>query len=62
MYTKLKNNKVGGNYGVVGELLKYGGIILPLLLQQLYLVIWSKEYVPGQWRKGLIVNLFKKGN
>ena len=59
---KLKNNKAGGNDGVVGELLKYGGIGMALLLQQLYLVIWSEEYVPRQWREGLIVNLFKKGD
>ena len=32
------------------------------LLQQLFAVIWREEFVPLQWREGLIVNLFKKGD
>ena len=32
------------------------------LLEQLFSVIWREETVPKQWRKGLIVNLFKKGD
>ena len=32
------------------------------LLQQLFSVIWREELVPRQWREGLIVNLFKKGD
>ena len=32
------------------------------LLQQLFAVVWQEEYVPPQWREGLIVNLFKKGD
>ena len=32
------------------------------LLQQLFAVVWREEYVPPQWREGLIVNLFKKGD
>ena len=30
------------------------------LLEQLFSVIWQEEIVPGQWREGLIVNIFKK--
>ena len=59
---KIKNNKTGGNDGLVGELLKYGDVEMAYLLEQLYSVIWSEEYVPRQWREGLIVNLFKKGD
>ena len=42
----------------MGELLKYGrsGI-----LKQFFTVIWREEFVPPQWREGLI-NLFKKGD
>ena len=47
--------------GLVGELLKYGGSGMINLLQQLFVVVWREEYVPPQWREGLIVNLFKKG-
>ena len=32
------------------------------LLEQLFSVIWREENVPKQWREGLIVNLFKKGD
>ena len=53
---KLKNNKTGGSDGLVGELLKYGG------LHKLFEVVWSEELVPPKWREGLIVNLFKQGD
>ena len=59
---KLKNNKTGGRDGLVGELLKYGGSGMIDLLQQLFAVAWREEFVPPQWREGLIVNLFKKGD
>ena len=32
------------------------------LLRQLFSVIWREEMGPPQWREGLIVNLFKKGD
>ena len=56
---KQKNNKTGGCDGRVGELLKYGGSGMVCLLEQLFSVIWRD---PRQWREGLIVNLFKKGD
>ena len=59
---KLKNNKTGGSDGLVGELLKYGGGGMVDLLHQLFKVVWHEETVPKQWREGLIVNLFKKGD
>ena len=59
---KKKKNKTGGCDGIVGELLKYGGSGMVCLLEQLFSVIWREELVPRQWREGLIVNLFKKGD
>ena len=59
---KLKNNKTGGIDGIVGELLKYGGSGMVDLLEQLFSVIWQEEIVPRQWRDGLNVNIFKKGD
>ena len=56
------NNKTGGSDGVVGELLKYGGAGMVDMLCQLFRVVWCEESVPRQWREGLIVNLFKKGD
>ena len=32
------------------------------MLEQLFSVIWQEEIVPRQWRDGLIVNIFKKGD
>ena len=58
----LKNSKIGGGDGIVGELLKYGGSGIVDLLEQLFSVIWQEEIVPRQWREGLIVNIFKKGD
>ena len=31
-------------------------------LEQLFSVVWHEEAVTRQWREGLIVNLFKKGD
>ena len=59
---ELKNSKTGGSDGLVGELLKYGGSGMVFLLEQLISVVWREETVPKQWREGLIVNLFKKGD
>ena len=56
---KVENNKTGGSDGLVGDLLKYGGEGMVLLLQKLFSVIWREEVVPRQWREGLIVK--KKG-
>ena len=32
------------------------------MLLELFDLVWSNETVPGHWRVGLIVSLFKKGN
>ena len=58
----LKNNKTGGNDGLVGELFKYGGKGMANLLKLLYGVVWTEESIPKQWRQGLIVSLYKKGD
>ena len=47
---------------MVGKLLKYGGSGMVDLLEQLFSVIWYEEIVCGQWREGLIVNIFNKGD
>ena len=57
---ELKNNTTGGSDGLVGELLKYGGVGMVNMVHQLFEVVWHEETVPKQWREGLIVNLFKK--
>jgi len=44
----LKNNKTGGNDGLVGELFKYGGKGMANLLKVLYGVVWTEESIPKQ--------------
>ena len=39
----LKNNKTGGNDGLVGELFKCGGKEMANLLKVLYEVVWTEE-------------------
>ena len=46
----------------MGELLKYGGSGMIELLHQLFAIIWREVFVPHQWREGLIVILFNKGD
>ena len=58
----MRSNKTGGCDRIVGELLKYGGSGMVCLLEQLSSVIWHEELVPRQWREGLIVNLYMKGD
>ena len=55
-------SKTGDSDRIVGKLLTYGGSGMVDLLEQLFSVIWQKEIVPIQWREGLIVNIFKKGD
>ena len=59
---KLKNNITGSSDSLVGKLLKSGGSAMVSVLQLLFSVVWREEVVPPQWREGLIVNLFKKGD
>ena len=53
----LKNNKTGGNDGLVGELFKYDGKGMANLLKVLCEVVWTEESVPRLWRQGLIFKL-----
>ncbi len=55
----LKNNKAGGNDGLVGELSKYCGKGMACLLKA---IVWAEDGMPKQWRQGLIVSLYKKGD
>ena len=43
----------GGSDRFVGQLLKYDGKGMVLLLEKLFSVIWREEVVPRQWTGGL---------
>ena len=62
VHSKANKAGAGGSDGLVGELLKYGGSGMVYLLEHLFGVVWQEEVVPKEWKEGLIVNLFKKGD
>ena len=43
-------------------MLNYGGPAIPDMVAGLVETLWTTEMVPGHWRAGDIVNIFKKGD
>lgn len=39
---------------------KYGGEGVVIIMVMLYIWMWENEYTPKRWRKGVVVNFFKK--
>jgi hypothetical protein len=58
----LKGGKAAGLDGISIEMLKAGGEIGTKTLLKLFQVIWNLEYVPGEWGKGIIVPILKRGH
>ena len=59
---RLKNNKSPGVDNISNEQLKYG---MEGLKDQLYVIfgkVWEEEAIPGDWSKGIIVVVPKKGD
>ena len=54
--------KASGSNGIAGELIKYSGNGMIMMLKELFQLIWDSEYIPEQWGEGMIVSLFKKGD
>ena len=59
---KLRNHKAGTEEGIVNEMLKFGGPAILDMLAGLVETLWSTEPVPGHWRAGDSVNIFKTGD
>jgi hypothetical protein len=57
----LKNGKAAGCDGINAEMLKAGGGVLVKWIHRLISKIWQDEMVPDDWRKAVVVPLFKKG-
>lgn len=57
---RLKNNKAAGICGLSAELLKYAGPVMLLFLHTLFSTIWQTEIIPEDWRKGVIIPLWKR--
>ena len=58
----LKNYKAAGVCGISPEMIKYGGQDGLKMLHTLISNVWHTGVVPEDWRKALIVPLFKKGD
>jgi len=58
----LKNGKAAGCDGINAEMLKAGGGVLVKWIHRLISKIWQDEMVPDDWRKAVVVPLFKKGD
>ncbi len=60
---KLKVGKASGPDGIRGEMLKYGGEVVVNWMMWICNLSWEQSKVPEDWRKAIIVPLYKgKGN
>ncbi|XP_046570717.1 uncharacterized protein LOC124278931 [Haliotis rubra] len=57
----LKNNKACGVDGIYYEHLKHGGSTLHYYLSELFNRIFTTGSIPSQWKKGIIIPIFKGG-
>ena len=59
---QLKTRKAAGEDEVTAEALKAGGEILVKQLHSILQLIWHTEEIPRQWKRGIIIPVFKKGD
>jgi hypothetical protein len=59
---KLKSFKSPGTDQILAELMKAGGETLCSEIHKLICSIWDKEELPQQWKKYIIVPVYKKGD
>jgi sorting nexin-29 len=58
----LKSYKSPGIDQIPAELIQAGGNTLRSETHRLINCIWNKEELPGQWKKSIIVPIYKKGD
>ena len=58
----MKNKKAAGMDGIKVELLKEGLESIIEKLEELYGMIWEREEIPEDWKKGKIITIPKKGD
>ena len=59
---KLKNHKSPGIDQIPAELIKAGGRTICSEIHKLIISIWNKEELPDEWKKLIIVPIYKKGD
>ena len=60
--TQLKNAKAPGVDNIPPEALKEGGPCTVEALHRILNLVWEKEEIPDDWKRGLLVKLTKKGD
>ena len=48
----IKRKKACGTDGIAGELIKYGGSGMSMMLRELFQLIWESECIPERWGEG----------
>ena len=56
----MKNNRALGVCGIPAELLKYSGTVTLFWLQVLFSIVFRTEWIPKDWRAGIILPLWKQ--
>lgn len=60
--SELKNGKAPGNDKITGEMMKNMGEKGVQMLLDIFNRVWQEEIIPEDWKIGLIVPIFKKGD
>ena len=58
----LKNGKSAGFDGIPGEMFKYTCNTVVSIVTKIFNAIFTMSKIPGDWKKGIIVPLYKKGS
>lgn len=58
----LKCNKAPGPDEIINEVIKNGGNELLTRIHNIIVQIWKREMMPKEWKNGLLVPIFKKGD
>jgi hypothetical protein len=61
-FAKLKIYNSLGSNNIPAELIQAGGETLECEIHKLNNSIWSNGELPEQWKKSIIVTVYKKGN
>jgi hypothetical protein len=59
---KLKSSKSPGTDNIPAELIKAVGETLYSEIHRLICSIWNKEELPQQWKKSVLILIYKKGD
>jgi len=57
----LKNSKEPGQDQLNAELFKCHPELAAEILHPLFAKVWNRQGIPGDWNKGVIIPIFKKG-